>query len=87
MLGGQDLSQKLDNRLRVGGRDTARVEDAQGTPTQRQTSPSILLYEDRMLVTGWARTASQRKVRVESWGFRKLTVYRGTSFIRKRPTP
>ena len=28
------------------GRVAAKVEDAQGTPTQSHTSPSILLYED-----------------------------------------
>ena len=28
------------------GRGTTRAEDAQGTPTQSHTSPSILVYED-----------------------------------------
>ena len=32
-------------RLRVG-RDSARAEDAQATPTQSHTSPSMLAYED-----------------------------------------
>ena len=32
------------------GRGTARVEDAQGTPTQSHTSPSILVYEDEEFV-------------------------------------
>jgi len=30
------------DRLRVGGRGAARAEDAQGTPTQSHTSPSII---------------------------------------------
>jgi len=28
------------------GRGTTRAEDAQGTPTHSQISPSILVYED-----------------------------------------
>ena len=39
------------DRLRVGwlncGRGTTRAEDAQGTPTQSNISPSILVYEDK----------------------------------------
>ena len=31
---------------RAVGRGTTRAEDAQGTPTQSHTSPSILVYED-----------------------------------------
>jgi len=30
----------------LSGRGTVRAEDAQGTPTQSHTSPSILVYED-----------------------------------------
>ena len=37
---------KAGDRLRVG-RGTARVEDAQGTPTQSHISPSMLVYEDK----------------------------------------
>ena len=29
------------------GRGTTRVEDAQGTPTRSQISPSLLVYEDK----------------------------------------
>jgi len=32
----------------LSGRGTARAEDAQGTPTQSHTSPSILVYEDNL---------------------------------------
>ena len=46
-----------DDRLRVGwlnswdlsGRGTTRAEDAQGTPTQSHISPSILVYEDKVV--------------------------------------
>jgi len=45
----------LVDRLRVGwlnevfgGRGTARVEDAHGTPTQSHVSPNILVYEDQI---------------------------------------
>ena len=31
------------------GRGTTRAEDAQGTPTQSHTSPSILVYEDECI--------------------------------------
>jgi len=34
------------DRLRVG-RGTTRADDAQGTPTQSHTSPSILVYEEK----------------------------------------
>ena len=44
------------DRFRVGwlngfftGRGTARAEDAQGTPTQSYISPSILVYEDKII--------------------------------------
>jgi len=43
------------DRLRVGwlngfsGRGAARAEDAQGTPTQSHTSPSILVYEEKTI--------------------------------------
>jgi len=30
----------------LAGRGTTRAEDAQGTPTQSHTSPSVLVYED-----------------------------------------
>jgi hypothetical protein len=47
------------------GRGTARAEDAQGTPTQSHTSPSILLYEDKTIkkmksvgVLSWERKRS-----------------------------
>ena len=33
-----------------GGRGAARAEEAQGTPTQIQGSPSILVYEDKLVV-------------------------------------
>ena len=33
----------------LSGRGTARAEDAQGTPTQRHISPSILVYENTTL--------------------------------------
>ena len=39
-----------DDRPRIvclNGRGAARAEDAQGTPTQSHTSPSILVYEDK----------------------------------------
>ena len=32
----------------LSGRGAARAEDAQGTPTQSQVSPSILVYEDNL---------------------------------------
>ena len=51
------------------GRGTGRAEDAQGTPTQSNVSPSILVYEDTLLCfradTGCAFRGSQR-VRVGS---------------------
>ena len=31
----------------LSGRDTARAEDPQGTPTQTHISPSILVYEEK----------------------------------------
>jgi len=33
------------------GRGAARADDAQGTPTQSHISPSILVYEDKVLRT------------------------------------
>ena len=48
----QSFSGRLlkDDRFRVGWLnglgDAARVEDAQGTPTQRHISPSILVHEE-----------------------------------------
>jgi len=33
------------------GRGAARAEDAQGTPTQSHTSPSILVYEDQHFIS------------------------------------
>jgi len=33
-------------------RDTARAENAQGTPTQSHVSPIILVYEGKILVSG-----------------------------------
>jgi len=32
----------------LSGRGVAKAEDAQGTPTQSHTSPSILVYEDKL---------------------------------------
>ena len=45
----------MDDRLRVGwlygsGRGTTRADDAQGTPTQSNISPSILVYKE---YSGW----------------------------------
>ena len=40
----------------LSGRGTTRLEDAQGTPTQSRTSPSILLYEENnnaLVSTKW----------------------------------
>ena len=37
-------------RLRVPGRGTMRAESAQRTPTQSHISPSILVYEDNLLI-------------------------------------
>jgi len=37
------------DRLRVG-RGSTRAEDAQGTPTQSHISPSILVYEEELLI-------------------------------------
>ena len=37
-------------RLRVGGRGSARAEDAQVTPTQSHISPSILQYTRKIVV-------------------------------------
>ena len=37
----------IDARVVDSGRGTTRAEDAQGTPTQIQISPSILVYEDK----------------------------------------
>ena len=36
-----------DKTQDLSGRGTARAEDAQGTPTQRHISPSILVDEDK----------------------------------------
>ena len=36
----------IESWLVCFGRGTTRAEDAQGTPTQRHISPSILVYED-----------------------------------------
>ena len=33
----------------ISGRGTTRAEDAQGTPTQSHTSPSILVYADKSI--------------------------------------
>ena len=45
---GLDFEDKVLDILRVG-RGTAIAEHAQGTPTQRHISPSILVYEDKPL--------------------------------------
>jgi hypothetical protein len=36
------------HRHPTSGRGAARAEDAQGTPTQSNTSPSVLVYEAKM---------------------------------------
>jgi len=36
-------------RVDLSGRGTARAEDAQGTPTQSHISPSILVYEEKVV--------------------------------------
>ena len=74
-----------DDRLRAGwlnsGRGTARVQDAQGTPTQSHVSPIILVYEDNSQVDipgSWYKSDNfgKRRARRQS--------YRVTSLIRKR---
>jgi len=37
----------IDSGLVGSGRGAARAEDAQGTPTPSQTSPRILVYEEK----------------------------------------
>ena len=70
------------DRLRVGwllsGRGTARAEDAQGTPTQSHISPSILVHEDKRPPQASPKLPPR---------IRTTHLYRGTSPIRKRPTP
>jgi len=43
----QGLVEVIDSGLVGSERGAARAEDAQGTPTQSQVSPSILVYEDK----------------------------------------
>ena len=47
---GATRSKDAQRREEGSGRGAARAEDAQGTPTQRNILPSILAYEDRLIV-------------------------------------
>jgi len=47
-----DYVKFLDDILRVGWLGTTRAEDAEGTPTQSQISPSIPVYEEKNATSG-----------------------------------
>ena len=61
------------------GMGTTRAEDAQGTPTQSHISPSILVYEDILLV--------QEGHYLLLLADGSLMAYRGTSPMRNSPPP
>ena len=58
---------RLDTLAEPRG-STARAEDAQGTPTQSHTSPSILVYEEKI-----AFVARQREGRDRHFDFTPQT--------------
>ena len=67
----------------LSGRGTARAEDAQGTPSQRHISPSILVYDEKIRNPSFSSQESdqhrfERAVRVGGKGAARADDAQGT---------
>ena len=56
----------IDSGLDGSGRVAARAEEAQGTPAQNHTSPSVLVYEDRPRLS---ERSTYKTVRTRCWSW------------------